>query len=189
MGKRNVFRFVHARRRSLGRRWQVAEVMHTDGRPVTLKDATGDASACFQREVCGQRHVTCCSCGNRHCPACQGDKARQWLDTQLERLLPCPYFLVTFTVPQELRHVIRAHPRECYQALFDTAAATLIAFAQNRKYLGPAEPQGASANTARQKPRPPRMFDGPMQHPYNRGVPGHECLTDQRHLCSLTAPG
>jgi len=29
-----------------------------------------------------------------------GHKAKQWLEKQLEKLLPCPYFLVTFTVPQ-----------------------------------------------------------------------------------------
>ena len=39
------------------------------------------------------------SCGNRHCPSCQQDKTKAWLEAQTDRLLPCPYFLLTFTVP------------------------------------------------------------------------------------------
>ena len=76
------------------------------------------------------------SCGNRHCPQCQGHKAKEWLDTELERLLPCPYFLITFTIPQELRRFVRSHARECYRAMFRAAAATLIELAKNPKYVG-----------------------------------------------------
>ena len=52
---------------------------------------------------CGRQHVMGRSCGNRHCPTCQQDKTRAWLQTQTDRLLPCPYFLMTFTVPAALR--------------------------------------------------------------------------------------
>jgi len=76
------------------------------------------------------------SCGNRHCPQCQGHKAKQWLQSQLEKLLPCVYFLVTFTMPKELRRFVRAHPRECYRAMFDAASATLTELARNAKYIG-----------------------------------------------------
>ena len=76
------------------------------------------------------------SCGNRHCPQCQGHKAKQWLQSQLEKLLPCVYFLVTFTLPKELRRFVRAHPRECYRAMFDAASATLTELARNAKYIG-----------------------------------------------------
>jgi hypothetical protein len=76
------------------------------------------------------------SCGNRHCPQCQGHKAKEWLDEQLEKLLPCPYFLITFTVPNELRRFVRSHPRECYRAMFQASAATLIELAKNPKYVG-----------------------------------------------------
>lgn len=54
-------------------------------------------------ESCGKTHAMGRSCGNRHCPTCQQGKTKAWLETQTARLLPCPYFLVTFTVPAELR--------------------------------------------------------------------------------------
>ena len=53
-------------------------------------------------------HAVGRSCGDRHCPSCQRDKAEAWLATQTDRLLPCPYFLVTFTLPSGLRDVARA---------------------------------------------------------------------------------
>jgi hypothetical protein len=36
-----------------------------------------------------------------------------------------PYFLVTFTVPEELRAMIRSHPQELYAALFAHSAGAL----------------------------------------------------------------
>jgi rubrerythrin len=46
-------------------------------------------------ESCGRTHTVGRSCGNRHCPTCQQDKTRAWLEKQIDRLLPCPYFLGT----------------------------------------------------------------------------------------------
>lgn len=85
---------------------------------------------------CGTDYQLAQSCGNRHCPQCQGSKAQQWLQTQQERLLPCAYFLITFTIPKELRRFVRSHSRDCYRLLFDTAAASLIELARHPKYVG-----------------------------------------------------
>ena len=90
----------------------------------------------YRCEDCGMYHAMPQSCGNRHCPQCQGSKAKQWLQTQQERLLPCAYFLITFTVPKELRRFVRSHPRDCYRLLFDTAAASLIELATGPRYVG-----------------------------------------------------
>jgi hypothetical protein len=92
--------------------------------------------AVYRCDACGTYHRVPQSCGNRHCPQCQGHKAKQWCEAQLAKLLPCAYFLITFTVPQELRALLRAHPREGYGALFTAAAATLRELAQNPKYVG-----------------------------------------------------
>ena len=92
--------------------------------------------AVYRCDTCGTYHTMPQSCGNRHCPLCQGHKAKQWLEQQLDKLLPCAYFLVTFTLPQELRPLARAHPRECYEAMFAAAAATLRELASNPKHIG-----------------------------------------------------
>jgi hypothetical protein len=76
------------------------------------------------------------SCGDRPCPSCQRDKAEAWLAKQTDRLLPCPYFLVTFTPPAALRAVARAHQRVVYSALFRASSEALRALAADPKYIG-----------------------------------------------------
>jgi hypothetical protein len=92
--------------------------------------------AVYRCQDCGTYHPVPRSCGNRHGPQCQGHKARQWLQNQLAKLLPCAYFLLTFTLPQELRRVVRSHPREAYPAMFQAAAETLRELAKNPKHVG-----------------------------------------------------
>ena len=48
----------------------------------------------YQCSDCGKEHFVPHSCGNRHCPSCQKLKSAQWLDQQIEHLLPIPYFHV-----------------------------------------------------------------------------------------------
>jgi hypothetical protein len=45
------------------------------------------------------------SCRNRHCPKCQNENAQAWLVQQQAMLLPVPYFLLTFTLPPDLREL------------------------------------------------------------------------------------
>lgn len=87
---------------------------------------------------CGQQHRVLRSCGNRHCPGCQSQKAEQWLTAQVAKLLPCAYFMLTFTVPSPLRRFIRSHPKECLPVLFDAARDTLRELAGNPKHIGSA---------------------------------------------------
>lgn len=54
----------------------------------------------YQCEACGEMVYSYHSCRNRHCNQCQDDKAAAWLTEQQSLLLPVPYFLVTFTLPE-----------------------------------------------------------------------------------------
>jgi len=76
------------------------------------------------------------SCGNRHCPKCQNHATSQWIDKQQKKLLPVPYFMVTFTLPRELRSLAYHHQKLVYSLLFDCAVSTLKSFGLNRKHLG-----------------------------------------------------
>jgi hypothetical protein len=84
---------------------------------------------------CGRTHTVGRSCGNRHCPTCQQEKTRAWLEKQIDRLLPCPYFLVTFTLPAELRALARSHRRVVYAALFEASSEALRALAADPKFV------------------------------------------------------
>jgi len=94
----------------------------------------------YECEDCGQRHPMGRSCGNRHCPTCQQHLTKAWLEKQLARLLPCPYFLITFTVPAELRAFLRRHPEVTYPALFEASSGALKTLAADPKYVGSRRP-------------------------------------------------
>jgi predicted nucleic acid-binding Zn ribbon protein len=90
----------------------------------------------YQCEECGQNHIVYQSCGNRHCPNCQHHKTHQWLTKQMERQLHGHHFMITFTVPQQLRRFIRSHQRICYSALFKASSETIKKLAADKKYIG-----------------------------------------------------
>jgi hypothetical protein len=76
------------------------------------------------------------SCGHRSCPKCQNHEASQWLERQYAKLLPVEYFMVTFTLPDELRELAWENPATLYQALFACASSTLADFGLNPRHLG-----------------------------------------------------
>ncbi len=90
----------------------------------------------YRCAACGMTHAMGRSCGNRHCPTCQQDKARAWLENQIDRLVPCPYFLLTFTVPAGLRGFVRRHQRVAYAAMFEASSAAIKTLAADPKYVG-----------------------------------------------------
>ena len=85
---------------------------------------------------CGHQEICYNSCGNRHCPKCQGTAAARWLETQAADLLDMPYFHVVFTLPSALGPIALANPREVYGLLMRAAAETLIEVAADPKHLG-----------------------------------------------------
>ncbi len=85
---------------------------------------------------CRREHFVYHSCNHRACPQCGQADALAWIEAQKRRLLPVPYFLVTFTVPQGLRPWLRSHQKEAYQALLQESAGTLQDVAAQAKHLG-----------------------------------------------------
>ncbi len=87
-------------------------------------------------EQCGHTIYAYHSCGNRHCPKCHREQTERWLTAQRAHLLPCPYYLLTFTLPGELRALARDHQRAVYGLLMQCAAAALQELAADPRYLG-----------------------------------------------------
>lgn len=93
----------------------------------------GELHACGK---CSHEEKRWHSCRNRHCPVCQGDAARKWIEKQKKNLLPVNYFHVVFTVPEELNPVFRYNREVLYNLFFRVCAETLQSFFADRKYLG-----------------------------------------------------
>jgi hypothetical protein len=90
----------------------------------------------FACAPCGSYHYAYHSCNDRHCPLCGQTDAEAWLEQHQRLLLPVPYFLVTFTVPEALRPWLRAHPQLGYGLLFQASARAVQDLAWNPKRLG-----------------------------------------------------
>jgi len=76
------------------------------------------------------------SCGNRSCPKCGQDKTQRWIEKQNHLLLSTHYFLVTFTLPCELRPVARSNQKVAYNLLFKSSAAALQQLAKDQRFGG-----------------------------------------------------
>ena len=76
------------------------------------------------------------SCRNRHCPKCQHEQTQNWLQVQQELLLPVPYFFLTFTLPSELRNLVRANQKALYSLLFQASAEAAQKLARDPRYIG-----------------------------------------------------
>ncbi|MFH0980531.1 MAG: IS91 family transposase [Planctomycetota bacterium] len=85
---------------------------------------------------CGFQRVSYNSCRDRHCPKCQSAKQAQWVETRIERILPCPHFHVVFTIPEQLNPIALRNKRLIYGLLFKAAGETLLQLGSDSKRLG-----------------------------------------------------
>ena len=88
---------------------------------------------------CDEIHSHDHSCGHRSCPQCQNHTATEWLDRQCRKLLPVRYYMITFTLPEQLRETAYRHQKQVYDALLDASVETIKEVASNPRHLG-AEP-------------------------------------------------
>jgi len=98
--------------------------------------ALGGHVARCENTACGHTEISYNSCGNRHCPKCQGAASRQWLADREAELLPVPYFHVVYTLPSELRDVAYQNKRVVFNLLMKAAAETTLTIAADPKRLG-----------------------------------------------------
>jgi hypothetical protein len=95
--------------------------------------AGGHLALCTE---CGREHVLYHSCRNRACPRCGFDATTRWLAKQYELLLPVSYFHVVFTLPEELRRIVRSHQKKLLSVLFRAAFDSLSALCSDPHFLG-----------------------------------------------------
>src|SRR6202011_5992464 len=98
--------------------------------------ALGGHVARCENTACGHTEISYNSCGNRHCPKCQGAASRRWLAEREAELLPVPYFHVVYTLPSELRDIAYQNKRVVYNLLMKAAAETPRAIADSPNRLG-----------------------------------------------------
>ncbi|MDH4062272.1 MAG: IS91 family transposase [Aquincola sp.] len=98
--------------------------------------ALGGYVARCSNPACGHTTIAYCSCGNRHCPKCQGSQAREWLEARRAELLDVPYFHVVFTLPPRIAAIAYQNKAVIYDLMFKASAETLLTIAADPKRLG-----------------------------------------------------
>lgn len=90
----------------------------------------------YHCDACDENVYHYHSCRNRHCPQCQHGAGQRWLAKQQQLLLPVPYFLLTFTLPDPLRSLARRQQHLMYNLLFRCAADAIQTLAGDNRQLG-----------------------------------------------------
>ena len=90
----------------------------------------------YECTKCGTMHTTFRSCGNRHCPKCQNHKIKLWVEKQMKNQLPVHYFMITFTVPEQIRYFIRSNQKAAYAGMFKASSGALKKLTPDPKYIG-----------------------------------------------------
>lgn len=90
----------------------------------------------FRCDKCGYLHYSYHSCRNRSCPKCHKNDTAAWLEQRREELLNVEYYHVVFTLPQELRPIVRLHQKVLYGILMKSAAQAVIKLAADPHYIG-----------------------------------------------------
>jgi hypothetical protein len=134
---------------------EVADIVRRDGdaylgkfgaaMPPSHRRALGDIRGCrtvamgghvYDCDRCGHRQYAYHSCKNRNCPKCQGGDTDRWLAKRRDELIATTYFHLVFTLPEELRPIMRRHQKTLYGVLMKAAAQSLMKLAADPRYVG-----------------------------------------------------
>ncbi len=73
------------------------------------------------------------SCGHRSCSLCQHNTTQDWLNRQQLKLLDVDYYMVTFTLPFQVRPLAFQHQQAMFDVMFKVASGILKDFGTNKK--------------------------------------------------------
>jgi len=74
---------------------------------------------------CAKKHYAYHSCNHRNCTQCGARDQQHWSAKQEAKLLNTPYFLITFTIPEQLRPLCLHQPKIFYDFLLKCSAQAL----------------------------------------------------------------
>jgi hypothetical protein len=76
------------------------------------------------------------SCRHRSCPRCADGPRQRWLQSQLQRLLPCDHFHAVFTLPHDFLALWAHNRQRMASLLFDCARQSLLQLCADERFLG-----------------------------------------------------
>lgn len=119
--------------------------LYGDRMPAIHRKAIGDITVCRTPTMggtmyycmdCDRWQYSYHSCGNRSCNKCGNERAQHWLEKTGKLLLPVEHFMVTVTLPGELRPMARSHQKLFYGLLMSCSAASLQTLGWDARFVG-----------------------------------------------------
>jgi hypothetical protein len=87
-------------------------------------------------DLCHHQHYAYHSCNHKACPQCGRADAMAWVQKQDQRRINAPYFMVTITVPEELREQFFGDgAKQMYDHFFQASARALQYCLSSRKSI------------------------------------------------------
>jgi hypothetical protein len=85
---------------------------------------------------CRYEEITYCSCRNRHCPLCLTFTKEKWINKRKEDMINTQYFHIVFTIPEEIKMLVKANEADLYDIMFKSVSKTILELAKDPKHLG-----------------------------------------------------
>lgn len=85
---------------------------------------------------CRHEEILYCSCRNRHCPLCLTFEKEKWINKRKQDMINTQYFHVVFTLPEELKMIVKANEIELYDILFKSVSETIMELSRDPKHIG-----------------------------------------------------
>lgn len=85
----------------------------------------------WECSACGFQQPHYNSCRNRGCPNCQALAQARWIEAREKRILPVGHHHVVFTLPSQLRTLVRWNPTAGFKLLFAAVNETLATLAED----------------------------------------------------------
>jgi predicted RNA-binding Zn-ribbon protein involved in translation (DUF1610 family) len=90
----------------------------------------------FRCTSCRHEHFAWHSCNHRLCPRCGAADTAAWVARKLEERLPVDYYLVTFTLPAQLRPLCLSRGAEFYRLFFRCSSQAIKDVLADPRHLG-----------------------------------------------------
>ena len=104
----------------------LAPAQHRALRALTHCRTAALGGSRFDCPQCGRQHFAYHSCNHKACPLCGSLANARWVQREQRKLVNAPYFLVTFTLPAQLRACFFGpHAKEAYDLFFAAGSGAL----------------------------------------------------------------
>jgi len=128
--------------RAYGKRWRESHAGHISLSQLKVMSAIEQCRTqalgghVLQCNSCEQTQISYNSCRDRHCPKCQANSAKRWLEARQTEFLPVDYYHLVFTLPSPISSLAYYNKSILYKILLQAAAQTLMTIAADPKHLG-----------------------------------------------------